>query len=248
MSAARQWRVHVDVPLSPGTSLTLPAAARHHLCTVLRVAVGEPVILFNGDGNDYAAVLSGSGKAATVNVLEVAINATESPFKIELVQAVSRGARMDTSIQKAVELGVAMIHPVITEKSGVRLEGERLQKKIQHWRGIIISACEQCGRSTLPGLSPPLPLTKWLNVLPDDGSNWIFAAGAQTSIGEAALPKTPCRLLIGPESGFSDAEGELCLASGFRAWSLGPRILRTETAGPAAIAILQARFGDLGHV
>lgn len=221
------------------------------MCTVLRLQAGDAIILFNGDGNNYPALLSAAGKKASAEILGVEHNDTESPLALELIQGISRGDRMDTTLQKAVELGVTAIHPVMTDKSAVRLTGDRLQKKMQHWQGIIISACEQSGRSRLPALSTPQTLTAWIGKMSPagsadhSGSDWLLLPDAEQKIGCINSPATPCRVLIGPESGLSEEEVRRCTQAGFEPLSLGPRILRTETAGPTVIAILQSRFGDL---
>lgn len=223
----------------------MPHAASHHLCKVLRADVGTTIELFNGDGKNYAATLLTTGKNATAKVQAETPGLPKPALSLELIQGISRADRMDTSLQKAVELGVNRIWPVFTEKSAVRLQGERLEKKFQHWLGVIISACEQSGRSGVPQLMQAQSLSTWVDNLPENGSNWLFAPESEITIGDAPQPQTPCRLLVGPESGLSDTEIALCEDAGFSSISLGPRILRTETAGPAALAILQSRFGDL---
>jgi len=245
VSSSHRIRAYVELPLTPNGEITLPRDTAHHLCKVLRLSAGAAVGLFNGDGHDYDATLLTTGKTATVRVLSKQLNDVESSLELELIQGISRADRMDTTLQKAVELGVSRIRPVLTEKCTVRLQGDRLQKKVQHWRGVIISACEQSGRSTVPELCAVQTLEACFAELPTNGSNWFFQPGSHTAIGTADLTQHPCRLIVGPESGISEREIELCTAAGFNAVSLGPRILRTETAGPAAIAILQSRFGDL---
>lgn len=241
----------MDQKLREGESITLPKPTSHHLCTVLRLQTEDTITLFDGDGNNYPARLTSTGKTATAEILAVELNDVESPLKLELLQGISRGDRMDTTLQKAVELGITTIHPLLTDKSAVRLSGDRLKKKMQHWRGIIISACEQSGRSVVPDLFEPQTLSDWISLNhPQDstspkGSHWLLVPGAAGAVGDITNPTEPCRILIGPESGLSDKEIECCISAGFEPLSLGRRILRTETAGPAIIAILQSKFGDL---
>jgi len=249
LSGRHQTRLYLEADLeghlAAGRAVTLSRSASHHVTKVLRLPSGAEIILFNGDGNDYRAALSCSGKLTTATLLDSKPGLPESPLALELIQGISRGDRMETSLQKAVELGVHRIQPVFTEKSTVRLQGERLDKKHQHWVGVITSACEQSGRSVIPQLAPALPLRQYLQAIPDTGSHWFCLPGSQDSIGAISLTDEPCRLLIGPESGLSEDEIQWCRDAGFNPLSLGQRILRTETAGPAAIAILQSRFGDL---
>lgn len=240
-------RVYVDLELNTGSSATLTKAASHHICNVMRSKVGDDLTVFNGDGNDYHASISGTGKLATIEIHSAVPNASESPLKIHLIQGISRGDRMDTTIQKAVELGVHAITPLISNKSQVKLTPERLTKKMAHWQGIVAGACEQSQRSRLPQLQSPVTLSAFLSELAnnDNQTRMVLDPLSTVTIGQVMLLDKDCQMIVGPESGLEDAEIKQCLATGFQGISLGPRILRTETAGPSSIAVLQARFGDL---
>lgn len=216
-----------------------------HLLTVLRLQAGHPLVLFNGDGNDYSATLHLENKRTAYAQIDtqLAIN-LESPLVIHLGQGISKGERMDFVLQKSVELGVTAITPLITERCVVKLSSERWQKKQQHWQKVVISACEQSGRNTLPTLNPAIPLGDWLQQTTQQ-RRLILHPQAKQPI--QLLPPTAqgVRLLIGPEGGLSDAEIYRSGETGFQQVRLGPRILRTETAALAAITALQSHFGDV---
>jgi 16S rRNA (uracil1498-N3)-methyltransferase len=220
----------------------LPDAASHHALRVLRLAAGMPLALFDGSGGELCARLEIRGRKAVAvdGVWQEA--SRESPLAIVLVQALASGDKMDWVIQKAVELGAAGIIPVQAERSVLRLSGERADKRLEHWRQVVIAACEQCGRNLVPFIAPVQGLAAYLGQH-KEASRLIFApGGARLS---AALPASqPLHLLVGPEGGWSEEELALCLRAGCRAVGLGARILRTETAGLAAIAALQAVAGD----
>lgn len=241
-------RIHLDRPLAVGTELELGREAGRHLLQVMRLRHGQPLTLFNGDGRDYAAELLVAGKSARARISAARDNRSESPCRVTLVQAVSKGERMDYTLQKSVELGVAAIRPVFSQRSVVRLDGARLERKLLHWRGVIASACEQCGRSRLPPLLPALELSAWLA---DGGRErgereLLLAPDAPVGLGQIEPGGASFTLLIGPEGGLAEAEIAAARAAGFSAVRLGPRVLRTETAALAALAVLQARCGDLG--
>ena len=187
----------VDSKLSIEKSIILPKTTSHHLCTVLRLQAEDEVTLFNGDGNNYTARLTVAGKAAHVEISAVSKNEGESPLQLELIQGISRGDRMDTTLQKAVELGVKKIYPVLTDKSAVRLSGDRLEKKVQHWKAIVVSACEQSGRSHIPTLSEPQTLPNWLDnhcsACPSSlqGSHWLFVPGASLASVHSIRQRSP---------------------------------------------------------
>ncbi len=241
------FRVYVDAPLSVDDTVSLGTAASHHLSSVLRLHTGDPVVLFNGDGHSYSATLVTTGKKTTAAVTDIKISTAESPVQLHLLQGLSRGDRMDTTVQKAVELGVTSITPVFTQRSSVKLDAKRLQKKQQHWQNIAISACEQSGRCMLPVLHEPRPLKDLLSADHTGPVNrLVMAPGASQRLGQVTIsPNAALQILIGPESGLTDDEIKQAVSAGFTAVSLGPRILRTETAGPAVLAILQSRFGDI---
>nr|WP_246505322.1 16S rRNA (uracil(1498)-N(3))-methyltransferase [Coralloluteibacterium stylophorae] len=239
-------RSHIAAPLAVGARLTLPEDASVHLLRVLRLQVGDACVLFNGDGHDYAARITGAQKkAAEVEIEGATPVATEAPLRIVLAQALARGDKMDLILQKATELGVAAIVPLVTERTEVRLGGERADRRMAHWQAVIASACEQCGRSRLPELYEPTALADFAATRPA-GLRLILDPQAGTGLGD--LPAAPDRVtvVIGPEGGLSERDLATLAAADFRGLRFGPRILRTETAGLAVLAALLARFGDLG--
>ncbi len=239
-------RFYVPQTLVVGQEYVLPDATFRHAVQVLRLGVGEPLILFNGEGGEYAAQMSNvSKRSASVLIDSFSAMDTESPTHLTLVQAIIKPDKMDFALQKAVELGVNTIQPLITQRSVVRIGKEQVDKKLQHWEGIVVAACEQSGRTRMPTVQAPLTLERWLET-PFVGTRLILALGDFPRIN--ALPSdlpTPIALLIGPEGGFTDEEVETCVQAGVMPVSLGPRILRAETASSAALALLQHRFGDL---
>jgi 16S rRNA (uracil1498-N3)-methyltransferase len=242
----RLTRVYVEEPLASGARCEISGGAANHMVRVLRLGVGAALTLFDGTGGEYAARIESLRKDAVV--VEVGAHAAverESPLAVTLAQGVSRGERMDWVIQKATELGVRRIVPLITQRSVVRLDARQAQKKSQHWRGISIAACEQCGRNRLPELAAPLDLQEFLgSEAHAQGARLLLSPAGSVRIGEIkSLQKLI--LLIGPEGGLAPEEGDVAMAQGFVAVRLGPRILRTETAAIAALAALQQAFGDL---
>lgn len=239
-------RIHTDLELAPDASVTLEGPAFNHLVRVLRLRPGAPVLLFNGSGGQYRAVLEAvERRRARVRVASFDPLDVESPLAVTLAQGVSRGERMDYTVQKAVELGVGAIRPLLTERSVVNLQGERLDKRLDHWRGVVIGACEQSGRNRPPPVLAPLSLTDWLTGTPPAGLVLDPEAGA--GLLDLERPAGAVTLLVGPEGGLSEAELELARRAGFRGVRLGPRVMRTETAGIAALAALQLLWGDLGR-
>jgi 16S rRNA (uracil1498-N3)-methyltransferase len=239
----RVIRACVDAPLAVGARIALPEDAAGHLVRVLRLGIGDACVLFNGDGNDYdARIASISRKSVEADIGSAREVGNESPLRIVLVQGIARGEKMDWILQKATELGVAGIVPVHGERGEVRLDGERADKRLRHWRSVVASACEQSGRACKPEVAAPRGLADALADLP---------ATRLMLDPEAARPLPPridedaCALAIGPEGGWSTADMATLAAAGFAGARLGPRVLRTETAGIAAIAALQARAGDL---
>jgi len=238
-------RLYLDLPLAPGESLILPSAAAHYLVHVLRLGPGDALTLFNGQGGEYAAQLSSvSKKAVVVRVGEYRPLDCESPLALTLVQGVARNEHMDYAIQKAVELGVQQIAPVITARTQ-RIDAARLQSRAQHWASIIENACAQCGRNRLPVLLPVQTFPAWLAQAPQ-GQRLLLEPSATLSLHSLTLDGPSLSVLIGPEGGFTDAELAAALAAGCLGVRLGPRVLRTETAALAMLAICQARWGDLG--
>jgi 16S rRNA (uracil1498-N3)-methyltransferase len=220
----------------------LSAAAAHHALKVLRLAEGTPLALFDGSGGELSARLEVRGRDAWAVAGHWQEPNRESPLAIVLVQALASGDKMDWVIQKAVELGAVGIMPVQAERSVLRLSGERADKRLEHWRQVVIAACEQCGRNLLPAIAPVQGLAAYLGQH-KDVTRLILAPGGVRLAALLPAPQ-PLHLLVGPEGGWSEDELALCLRAGCQAVGLGPRILRTETAGLAAIAALQAGAGD----
>lgn len=240
----RTIRCHVDAPLSVGATATLSETATGHLVRVLRLGVGDAVVLFNGDGHDYDARLVAVGKrGAEAEVTGARALANESPLAITLAQGVARGEKMDLVLQKGTELGVAAFAPINTERTEVKLDAERAAKRLAHWQGVLVAACEQSGRARVPSLASPLALAQWAGGAHAGLKLMLDPAGELTL---ASLPATDAvTLVVGPEGGLSERDLATLRAAGFQGLRLGPRILRTETAGLAAIAALQSRLGDL---
>ena len=239
----RVIRTYVDAPLAPGALVTLSESATAHLVRVLRLGLGEACVVFNGDGHDYDGHLVSLGKrGAQVEIRASRVVDNESPLRITLAQGVARGDKMDLVLQKATELGVAAIAPVLTERTEVKLDAERSEKRLQHWRGVIAAACEQSGRARLPELSAPLPLRDWVAGTP---AGWFLNPKGEDSLQDLPHDLDRIVLAIGPEGGLAERDLATLKTAGFRGLRLGPRILRTETAGLAAIAAIQALRGDL---
>jgi len=238
-------RFYIPAALTAPASLALPEAAAHHAARVLRLRNGDAVTLFNGTGGEYAACITAIGKHdVTVAIERHDPVERESPLQVTLVQAVSSGERMDLTIQKAVELGVARIVPVESERCVVRLKGERAEKRVAHWRQVAISACEQCGRNRIPEVRMISPLDVWLAAEENDAQRWVLLPGADMALRALPRPQKPIELLVGPEGGLTDAEADAAQRAGYQPVRLGPRVLRTETAAPALLAALLALWGD----
>lgn len=242
----RLTRCHIDSALQVGAELTLPEDTANHLIRVMRLREDDGCVLFNGDGHDYDARVIAVGKRESrVRIESMQPVTNESPLRITLLQGIARGEKMDLILQKATELGVAAIIPVNAERTEVKLDAARAEKRMAHWRNVIVSACGQSGRARIPALSPPLPLlqaaqaasaTALKLTLDPLGSHRL--ASLDSSVHEVVIA-------IGPEGGWSPRDRDVLQQAGFQGLQLGPRILRTETAGLAAIAALQARLGDL---
>lgn len=238
-------RIYLPQPLTRGATVALDERAFNHAVRVLRLNVGAPLRLFDGQGAACAARLVEIGKrAAWAEVAEALPGDVESPLRVVLVQGVARGEKTDFILQKAVELGVAVFQPVFTGRGGVDLQGERLERRMQHWHGVVVSACEQCGRNRLPELRPLLPLDDWLRLVAEPGLCLLLDPLAEQGLRTLTPPAGAVTLLIGPEGGLDAAEIARARAAGFSGVRLGPRVLRTETAGLAALAALQALWGD----
>ncbi len=243
----RLTRCHVDQPLQADAELVLPDAAAHHLTRVLRLREGDACVLFNGDGCDYDAQLSAVGKReARVRIVARRELHNESPLRIVLLQGIARGEKMDLILQKATELGVAGFVPVLAERTEVRLDAERGAKRLAHWQEVIASACGQSGRARVPALQPPRPLAEAAGLLDAASLKLTLDPHGKHRLPTLQVPPAmDVVVAIGPEGGWSPRDRDTLAAAGFSGLQLGPRVLRTETAGLAAIAALQARFGDL---
>ena len=240
----RIHRIYTSQPLEPGCEINLAKGAAHYLGRVLRVTPGQAIVLFNGDSHDYAAeVAEVTKKGLSLAVRSRLPAVRESWLKLTVVQAVSRGERMDQTLQKCTELGAVAFQPLLTERVEVRLGGDKLARRLEHWRGVVISACEQSGRAVIPEVREPLPLVEWLGQEPE-GRRFVLDPGAEQPLSEADIP-AHLELAVGPEGGFSDSELGCMHAAGLVSLRLGPRVLRTETAAPAAVAVLQFIAGDL---
>jgi 16S rRNA (uracil1498-N3)-methyltransferase len=240
-------RAYVDAPLAVGARITLPENAAAHLIRVLRLAVGDTCVLFNGDGYDHdARIVAADKRGAQVEIVASREIGNESPLPIVLVQGIARGERMDWILQKATELGAAAFVPVHSERSEVKLDGERAGKRLAHWRSVVVSACEQSWRARIPEVLPPAALAAAIAALPAQPQRVTLDPDAATGVDTLERPgEHGIVIAIGPEGGWSPRDRAALADAGFSGLRLGPRILRTETAGIAAIAALQARFGDL---
>ncbi|NII12391.1 16S rRNA (uracil(1498)-N(3))-methyltransferase [Oleiagrimonas sp. C23AA] len=244
----RRIRLYVDAPLQTGQLFELPQRAAEHAVRVLRLREGDGVVLFNGDGHDYNAVLTDVGKRhGTVQVVEADRVASESPLTLTLAQGVARGEKMDLIVQKATELGVTRIVPLLTERSEVKLDAARADKRLAHWLAVAASACEQCGRAVLPQIDAPMALDHWLrepsNTLPTTRLALLPVATLRPRELDSSLHEA--LLLVGPEGGLGERDLAALQPHGFEGLNLGPRILRTESAGLAALAALQTLYGDM---
>ncbi len=240
-------RFFVNQTLNSDETLQLPDTVVRHL-HVLRLRLEDEMVLFNGDGHDYHAKLVDIQKrSATAHITSKNTNTHESPMHFTLVQAISSGDRMDFTLQKSVELGVHVIQPISSERSIVRLQGDRAQKRVERWQEIVISACEQCGRSVIPKVLPILTLKAYLGQLDipqQDTHVHLLLSIAKNEGIHAIAPPQRITLMAGPEGGLSDQEEALIFAAGFAPLTLGPRILRTETAAMTAMAAMQTLWGD----
>jgi len=242
----RTPRIFTAQPLAAQLELKLESAPSQHIARAMRMQPGDTLTLFNGQGGEYTATISAvSKKNVTVEVGDFRNIELESPLTIHLGIAISRGDRMDWIVQKATELGVSRVSPLLTQRTEVKLKGERADKKIQHWRQIGIAACEQCGRNQLPHIEPLQDLPSWLTGTNDETKLVLHHRALRTEPTTAAQKPTKVSLLIGPEGGLSELEIELAEQAQFQALRLGPRVMRTETAPLAAIAILQSQWGDM---
>lgn len=243
----RLTRVYVDAALVPGNVVELPPDTASHLAKVLRARGGDEVILFNGNGREFCgAIDTVRGSRVSASVGDGRPVDRESPLGVTLVQCVPRGDRMDFIVQKATELGVARIVPVLSQRSVVRLDEEQAESKAVHWRAVAVSACEQCGRTRLPTIEAAQPLLNYLgDSSPGAGPRLVFEPESALPHDATAIGVVAAEIAIGPEGGFAGDELEAFRVAGFSRVGLGPRVLRTETAAIAALVWLQARFGDM---
>ncbi|MCP3868977.1 MAG: 16S rRNA (uracil(1498)-N(3))-methyltransferase [Gammaproteobacteria bacterium] len=237
-------RIFVQESLTAGTLLKLERGPAHHLTKVLRLEAGDLISLFNGDGREYSARLTtlGRGSATAETLVQSEMEPVPS-LPIHLAIGISKGDRMDTVVQKSVELGVTCITPLITDRCVVRLPPERRTKRLEHWRGVIIAACGQSGRNRIPELEHALPFEEWLE-RPRSRMGLLLDHRSVNTLNRLEAPEKGVDLLVGPEGGLSDTERQLAENTGYTGTRLGPRVLRTETAPLAAIAAIQMLWGD----
>jgi len=245
-------RIYQPIPLICGQTVECDAQATVYLTKVLRLKTGADLVVFNGEGGEFRARVGAVGRrSASIDIGEFVQRETESPLELTLLQGVSRGERMDYTVQKAVELGVAHITPVVTERTVVNLKGDRLVKRRDHWQAIVNSACEQSGRNRVPIVAAIQPFTAVMKesaqTLAEDkhALTLVLHHRAEASLDDLPIPQGPVSLLIGPEGGLSDGEIATAEAAGFVPVKLGPRVLRTETAALVALSVLQWLWGDL---
>jgi 16S rRNA (uracil1498-N3)-methyltransferase len=236
-------RFFVDAPLRAGSVCTLSEEAAHHAIHVLRLREGEDITLFNGRGGEYAARIASIQRLRiAVDILQHRAVERESPLRVTLVQGVSAGEKMDSTLRKAVELGVAEVQPVLAARSVARPKGERAEGRRAHWQKLMIAACEQCGRNRIPEVHPLIPLLDYRTSA--DSTRILLSPQARLKLSEAAKDSSTLILAAGPEAGFTAEEEAALVSAGFTPASLGPRVLRTETAAVAALAALSALRGD----
>jgi 16S rRNA (uracil1498-N3)-methyltransferase len=242
----RSTRIYTPQALQDRSEVELDPAALHHVVQVLRLRSGDTLSLFNGDGHDYQAQLTRSDrKGARVEILQRSAPEPRAALRTSLGLAVSKGERMDFAIQKSVELGVAEITPLISERSVVRLPPERMEKRLHHWQRIVIAACEQSGRRRLPKLCSVQTLSAWCgDRLAESATVLVLDHRSDTTLDKVQPPDGEVSLLVGPEGGLSPAELEAATGAGVQAVRLGPHVLRTETAPLAALAAMHALWGD----
>ena len=237
-------RFYVDFALSPDSVVELPDDVVHHL-NVLRVKNTEEIVLFNGNGKAYPALPEVLEKRrASVRILREEATDNESPLNITLVQAVSSAERMDFTLQKSVELGVAEIRPVISERCVVRLSGERAEKRVARWQEIVVSACEQSGRNIVPKVLPLTTYAQALQQLPQETTKLLMSLNRAQKLSDVQPQSDKVVFMVGPEGGWTEKEEQQAFDAGFQSVTLGKRVLRTETASLAAIAAMQTLWGD----
>ena len=238
-------RFYCPCDLVSGQQLALPEMAAHHASRVLRLQPGDAVTLFNGAGGQFPASVSTIDRHGVIVLTgESQAIECESPLTIILAQALSTGEKMDFTLQKAVELGAVEIQPLASNRSVVRLSGERAQKRVEHWQNIVVAACEQCGRNRVPLVRPVMPLLTWFSEKQGSGLRLMMSPAAAISLRDLPRPDGPITLLAGPEGGLTDAEIAAAQGRGFTSVRFGARILRTETAALAGLSAIQTLWGD----
>lgn len=241
-------RGFIDQPLVIGSTIELPGDTRHYFYTVLRLKDGASVLLFNGQGGEYLAALDSSGRVKHARIVEHRTQEVEAPIKVHLIQALAKGEKLDWIMQKATELGVAAITPIATTRCDVRLAPDRINRKHEHWQQVVVNACAQCGRNRVPAIYTPVSLDDWINENDADNATRIVLTPNHhpLPLGALATPTDWIFLVVGPEGGLTESEIDQLHAAGYIPITLGPRILRTETAACAALSAIQTRWGDFG--
>ncbi len=240
-----QSRFYLDHKIDLKQELVLSKEVSHHIVAVLRKQPGQTITVFNGDGGEYLASIQSIEKKIVKVVITEFIDVNyESPLEITLAQGISKGQKMDYTLQKSVELGVSRIIPIQNRRSSIKIKPERIENKLQHWRNIVIGACEQSGRNQIPEVLPPMSLEQWLE-LDNNELKLLLAPGAKLSFSSIGETPHSLSLLIGSEGGLNDDEIQLAIDSGYQSVRLGSRILRTETAALVALSVCQGFWGDL---
>jgi 16S rRNA (uracil1498-N3)-methyltransferase len=238
-------RLYCPIPLAHRAQANLPGGAAHHAVRVLRLKRGDEVRLFNGEGGEYEASIHRVEKDnVTVDIGRYHDLERESKLQVCLAQAMTTGDKMDYILQKAVELGVARIQPLQTNRAVVRLNQERAEKRLQHWQNVVVSACEQCGRNAVPQVKPIMPFEEWVAATDPATMRLMLSPAAEQSLRDCAVPNAEVNLVVGPEGGLNREEVAFAQLKGFKSVRMGPRVLRTETAPLAALAAMQVLWGD----
>jgi 16S rRNA (uracil1498-N3)-methyltransferase len=238
-------RAYIQQDLACGVTVTVSGQTARHITQVLRLRTGARLQVFNGDGKEYSATFIRTGRSEiTLDIGKPLDTLPEPGLLIRLAQGIARNDRMDLILQKSVELGISEINPIWMQRSQTHVRGERLEKRIHHWRGVIASACEQCGRAILPTLLPPAPLPDWIAGETDDSLRLMLQPDSPRVLTDLERPAGTVTLLVGPEGGMNADERALANAAGFVGLRLGARILRTETAALAALSGIQTLWGD----
>ncbi|MGB6488556.1 MAG: 16S rRNA (uracil(1498)-N(3))-methyltransferase [Steroidobacteraceae bacterium] len=242
----RLTRVHVAEPLASGRRHTIEGDAANHIARVLRLEPGAPLTVFDGRGGEYSARIEALQKSAVIIEVQArSPSSRESSLSLTLAQGVSRGERMDWVVQKATELGVSRIIPVLTERTVVKLDARQSERKLAHWQGVAVAACEQSGRDKIPDIVAPLTLHDFLRDIDPQTTRLLLSPTGTQRVTDLKAPERKIVVLIGPEGGLAETEQRAAIGAGFLAVRMGPRVLRTETAAVAALTLLQHQFGDL---